>query len=187
MNWLELSGWKTGNGTPSGVDRIYLPGNTASPQDIGAVLSSGLQVGIYEGAAWYGVDPILAARRISTNANSLIPRVGAQEAPPLMLDMEGADYAFYMNLVEEYRKHQPRRPTSFTTEPWKGDGRILPFQTFLAAGLHWYPQCYDNNGAIDSAAVILNACRAYPSAMVHPFYKETLLPPGPQLDGCVFP
>ncbi len=193
MNWMRLSRWRTGNGVPTEGFDLYLDGRTATKADVTATLAAGVNCGLYFGTTpWYpGATPQQFVDEVHAQVKFLIPQAyplpTQNQGAPVMLDLEPTDYEWTQTMVSLFRQAMPSRETAFTTEPWKGDGRILPFVALRGAGFHWYPQCYDNNGAIDSAAVILNACRAYPSGMVHPFYKETLFPPNPVLDGCVFP
>lgn len=195
MDWGARAAWIYLNDQPdyakltrNRITVVYLdPRSTNAATVITDLRAHGLVAGIYTVPGWWGTsDPAAYAKTTSDLANRLIPRQRPAEAPPLMLDLEGVSKDWQAETVAAYRRYQPARPTAYTNAPFQ-DGTVVPTQTLVDAGLHWYVQLYYGNmSPCDPAAALLEVCRwAYPPTMVHPFYDGARVP-GDWRDGCVF-
>lgn len=123
------------------------------------------------------------ALAVSQKLNALLPRGGAPEAPPAMLDLEGCDAAWQAQCLQTYRSYQPARPTSYTNAPFQGG--LLPVAAINTARMPMYVQLYYGGmQPADGAAAVLDAVRAG-VADVRPFYDGAALPSDAR-DGCVF-
>jgi hypothetical protein len=169
------------------IGQVFIdPRSTNAVEVIASLRQYGVTPGIYECPGWYNnPTPTQFVAQVTAHANELIPRLIAS-APPLMLDLEGVSKQWIASAVTLYRKSQPRRPTSFTTEPWQ-DGTVVPIKELVAAKMDWYVQLYRGDmSPVDAAAAVLEVCRwGYPPSMIHPFYDGANLPLDHR-DGCIF-
>ena len=193
MDWSRLTAWLDEGSTVDwakvskcGIGTIYVdPRSANAVQVIADIQAHGVLAGAYTATSW---EPSLSGADFADYTSGLLqkflPRKTA-EAPPYMADLEAVSVEWQTEFVARYRQHQPARPSSFTTEPWK-DGTVVPLPALEQAGFHWYPQLYHGDmSPADPAAVVANACRWYTPQLVHPFYDGAVLP-GDHRDGCVF-
>jgi hypothetical protein len=194
VDWGKLGAWIYQDGVPDyaklarhNIGSLYVdPRSANAAQVLADATAHGYQAGLYIVAAWApGMSGAHFAKYASDHLQRLTPW-RYPEAPPCMLDLEGVSKDWTAECVTSYRTYQPRRPTSYTNEPWK-DGTVVPTDVLKAAGLHWFVQLYYGSMApADSAAAVLEVCRwGYNPTMVHPFYDGQRLPADAR-DGCVF-
>ena len=194
MNWNALAAWLYLNDEVDwakadryGVQVIYFdPRSGNAPHVRDEILAHGRLPGIYTVPNWCpGLSGSQFALWTSQQLQRLLPRTGA-EAPPYMADLEAVSIDWQRAFLQTYRSYQPRRPSSYTNEPFK-DGTVVPVPELAAAGFHWYPQTYCGDmHAADAAAVVLEVARwGFPADRIHPFYAGERLP-ADHRDGCVF-
>jgi hypothetical protein len=194
MDWGKMGAWLYENGQPDypklsahRVGTVYIDPRSTNAQTVLIDLwAHGYQAGLYLVAAW---APGMAGSHFAKYASDHLQRLTPwryPEAPPCMLDLEGVSKDWTAECVTSYRTYQPRRPTSYTNEPFK-DGTVVPIPVLIAASLHWYPQLYRGDmSPVDPAAVLLELARwGYPPNMLHPFYDGARLPADAR-DGCCF-
>lgn len=195
MDWFAKSTWIYKNNYPDLIKAdsrdirvIYIDPNSGNTKQVMNVIRDhGLIAGVYFASSW--APSIWTATTfadwISGVLNSVAPRVGTDEAPPCMLDFEEMPIEWVTEAINQYRKHQPNRPTALTDEPFQGG--VLPWQAVTQSHMPYYPQVYKGDmSQADAAAVVLEACRYYGNPnMVHPFYDAHHWGTD-QRDGCYF-
>ena len=196
---MSLSGWiyqGTGWGEISGkvaahgIDTVYVdPRSQNAPQ---VVADAGLRAAVYVVAGWpqVPVDAPQAAVWVSDQLERLIPRGERPRALPAMVEFEGTTPSWQAAFLHEYRKYQPRRPSSAAVGALQG-GNVAA-GAFMVAGFDLYVETYYGDtlpdGRLrpaDAAACVLEQARAADPHRVHPFYDGAALP-ADHRDGCVF-
>ncbi len=177
-----------------GIWYVYVdPLSNNAAAAIADIRSAGLHPGLYFVPSWFpGCDPLWFADWCSRQLNALLPRAGAAEAPPAMLDLEVGPYVQWArDCIARYRAHQPNRPTSYTNAPLQGG--YVPYDTLRQYGMPFYVQLYygpSDRGPdmtpCDVARAVLEAARGYGDAsQVHPFYDGARWTDD-EWDGCQF-
>lgn len=191
MDWTTLAAWLYEQDTPDytklsthGIGVVYLDPRSGNAATVAADLRAhGLAAGIYYCPSWFpGPTPQGHAQLVS----DYVQKDGIiVTGEPVMLDLEALSPVWVTAFLKSLRSYLPSRPLAYTNAPFQ-DQTVVPVATLQQYGIHWYPQTYYGDmSPADPAAVLLEVCRIYPPAMVHPFYDGARLPADAR-DGCVF-
>lgn len=172
------------------VELVYLDGRDDVRPTIDELRGAGVGVGVYVVATWPEVpaNPVAAAQWTANRLDLLVPRAGLSVAPA-MIELESTTISYQAEFLREYRRHEPRRPTSVAVAALQGG--LVNVAAIGVAGCDLFVETYYTNpdGTLrpaDRAACVLEQARRLGADRVHPFYDGADLPYDHLRDGCVF-
>lgn len=164
------------------------PRSGGAAQACSTLRANGITPGLCYAPNWNpGLTPQAHAKIVSDyvqHGGMILP------GEPVMVDLELLSPVWVTAFLKKLRAYLPTRPLSYTNCPFQNE-TVVPVDALKKYGLHWFPQLYYGPSATDSmppadgAAVILEVCRIFDPAKVHPFYDAARLP-ADWRDGAIF-